>query len=63
MSLPRLYLNQDEDLDWLSALEYGRVDDGVPADNRQGVGGNFGYLRDGPRGPIVEFDRYSDARR
>jgi hypothetical protein len=28
MGLPRLYLNQDQGLDWLSALEYGRVDDG-----------------------------------
>ena len=56
MSIPRLYLNQDEDYDWLIALEYGRVDDGVPADHWQVVGDDeFGYLHDGPGGPIVGF--------
>lgn len=53
--LPRLYLNQVAAQDWLIALEFGRVDDGQPAENWSGVSEDFGFLRDGPDGRIVGF--------
>lgn len=63
MSLPRIYLNQDGDLDWLIALEFGRVADGTPPEHWRGVGDDedFGYLHEGAGGPIVGFEvkRYS----
>jgi|GEM_PF-1639205 len=31
-TLPRIYLSYLPDLDWLSGLEFGRVDDGQPSD-------------------------------
>jgi hypothetical protein len=37
MNLPRLYLNFIADLDWLIALEFGRVDDAQPPENWRGV--------------------------
>lgn len=55
MTEPRLYLNHLADLDWLIALEYGRVDDAQPAENWRGVSDAFGFLHDGPHGPAVGF--------
>jgi ADP-ribosylglycohydrolase len=52
---PRLYLSHDIDLDWLIALEFGRVDDGQPSDCWDGVNSRFGYLREQPCGRIVGF--------
>jgi len=52
---PRLYLSHDVDLDWLIALEFGRVDDGQPSECWEGVNSRFGYLRERPDGRIVGF--------
>jgi len=48
-------MNQIASLDWLIALEFGRVDDGQPSDHWEGVSADFGYLRDTPGGRIVGF--------
>src|SRR3954468_5139514 len=55
MPRPRLYLNHIAEFDWLIALEFGRVDDGQPPECWEGVAEQFGYLHDGPGGPIVGF--------
>ena len=52
---PRLYINRAADLDWLIALEFGRVDDGQPSDCWLSVSENFAWLRDGPDGRFVGF--------
>ena len=44
VKVPRLYLNHIADLDWLIALEFGRVDDAQPPDNWRGVCDSFGFL-------------------
>ncbi|MGE0065834.1 MAG: ADP-ribosylglycohydrolase family protein [Dehalococcoidia bacterium] len=54
-SLPRLYLNWIADFDWLIALEFGRVDDGQPAENWERVSEAFGYLHEEPGGGCVGF--------
>jgi tetratricopeptide (TPR) repeat protein len=51
----RLYLNHIRELDWLIALEFGRVDDAQPPENWRGVSGRFGFLCDGPGGAEVGF--------
>lgn len=48
MDRPRLFLNHDADYDWLIALEFGRVDDGVPIENWYGVSDSFAYLLEHP---------------
>lgn len=48
-------LNHAPKLDWLIALEFGRVDDAQPPDNWRGVSDHFGYLHDSPDGPEVGF--------
>ena len=48
MDRPRLFLNHDADYDWLIALEFGRVDDGVPIENWFGVDEDFAYLLERP---------------
>src|SRR4051794_2595264 len=60
---PRLYLSHDSDLDWLIALEFGRVDDAQPPDRRRGITSRFGFLDDAPGGravgfKVVEFSRF-----
>jgi tetratricopeptide (TPR) repeat protein len=55
MKRPTLYINAISELDWLIALEFGRVDDAQPPDNWRGVSRQFGYLCDGPEGPEVGF--------
>lgn len=52
---PRLYLSNSPELGWLSALEFGRVDDGQPDENWRAVNERFGYLHDGPGGRCVGF--------
>lgn len=52
---PRLYLSHDTDLDWLIALEFGRVDDAQPPDCWRGVAEHFGFLHDAPGGRVVGF--------
>jgi tetratricopeptide (TPR) repeat protein len=44
----RLYISHLAEYDWLTALEFGRVDDGQPSENWEGVGPHFGYLHTGP---------------
>lgn len=46
---PRLYVNCIAELDWLIALEFGRVDEGQPEDAWRGVSEQLGYLYDGER--------------
>ena len=55
MNPPRLYLNYIAEIDWLIALEFGRVDDSQPPENWRGVSKLFGFLHDGPDGPEVGF--------
>jgi tetratricopeptide (TPR) repeat protein len=43
----RLYISHVADYDWLIALEFGRVDDGQPAEHWNGVGERFGFLHAG----------------
>ena len=52
---PRLYINHPAHLDWLIALEFGRVDDGQPPECWEDISEHFGWLHDGPDGPIVGF--------
>jgi tetratricopeptide (TPR) repeat protein len=52
---PRLYLNHLPDLDWLIALEFGRVDNGQSAEDWSEVGDDFAYLHDGPGGSVLGF--------
>ena len=55
MAVPRLYLNHIAELDRLMALEFGRAYDGQHRQNWREVGEHFGFLHDGPDGPIVGF--------
>ena len=48
MPRARLFLNHDAEYDWLIALEFGCVDDGVPADNWIIGSENFAYLLERP---------------
>jgi tetratricopeptide (TPR) repeat protein len=52
---PRLYLNHAPELDWLIALEFGRVDEGQPPEHWRMVSESLGFLHDGPDGPVVGF--------
>ena len=52
---PKLYLNHVAMMDWLVALEFGRVDDGQPSENWDGVTEEFGWYRDGSEGPVLGF--------
>ena len=51
----RLYLNHLPDLDWLIALEFGRIDDGQPSDCWRGASEHIGFLLDEPGGHEVGF--------
>jgi hypothetical protein len=53
---PRLYLNHIFSLDWLVALEFGRIDDGQPPENWRGVSEQFGYMHEHENGPCVGFE-------
>ena len=59
----RLYINHLAEYDWLIALEFGRVDDGQPAENWRGISEQVGYLHDGPGGrplgfKVVDFSEF-----
>ncbi len=54
----RLYISHVVEHDWLTALEFGRVDDGQPAENWRPLGPQFGYLHLGSQEdecPVVGF--------
>ncbi len=53
--LPRLFINHIPSLDWLIALEYGRVDEGQPDDCWSEATEDFEYLHDAPGGRSVGF--------
>ena len=55
MAVPKLYINRLARLDWLIALEFGRVDEGQPPENWAGVSQQFGYLLERPGGAPVGF--------
>lgn len=44
MDRPRLHFNFITELDWLIALEFGRVDDAQPPENWREVSEQFGFL-------------------
>jgi len=50
-----LYINRDADLDWLIALDFGRVLDGQPSDHFLPVSDECAYCLDQPDGKIVGF--------
>src|SRR5687767_3888154 len=65
-SYARLYINHVPELDWLIALEFGRVDDAQPSENWRGVTEQIGFLHDGPGGrclgfKVVEFSEFDVA--
>lgn len=55
MSEVRLYLSHEPGADRLSALEFGRVDDGQRRDRWRVVSEHIGFLLDGPGGREVGF--------
>jgi tetratricopeptide (TPR) repeat protein len=54
-TLPRIYLSHMPELDWLSGVEFGRVDDGQPSECWVGLSENVGLLLDEPGGVPVGF--------
>jgi tetratricopeptide (TPR) repeat protein len=54
-SRPRLFVSHDADYDYLTALEFGRVDDGQPPDRWREVTEVFHFLLDKPGGREVGF--------
>lgn len=55
MDRPRLYLSRDAGADWLSATEFGTVDDGQPAEHWLGLSAQVGFLLGSPFGPVIGF--------
>lgn len=55
MQRPTLYISHDTDSDWLSAIEFGRVDDGVAPARWRPVSQHAAWLLDAPRGREVGF--------
>ncbi len=55
--LPRLYISLASEIDSLTALEFGRVDDGVPAESWNEVSDQFLYIHlgDADESPAVGF--------
>lgn len=50
-----LFLSYDEHLDWLTLIEFGRVDNAQPRDHWRGVSDSFGYALRSPEGSEVGF--------
>lgn len=55
MERPTLYLSRDIHEDWLSAYEFGTVDDGQPSENWLGLSEQVGFLMASPFGPVIGF--------
>src|SRR3954454_9404316 len=55
MERPTLYLSRDIADDWLSAIEFGTVDDGQPSDHWLGLSDQVGFLMASPFGPVIGF--------
>jgi len=55
--LPRLYISLLANRDWLTAIEFGQVDDGQPSERWADVGDGFSFLHLGPAGrsPAIGF--------
>lgn len=54
-TLPRIYLSNLPELNWLTGVEFGRVDDGQPSDCWVALTENIGVLLDEPGGRPVGF--------
>jgi tetratricopeptide (TPR) repeat protein len=52
---PRLYLSHAAEYDWLTALEFGRVDDGQPSENWVRVSDELGFLYEESDGRVLGF--------
>ena len=52
---PRLFLSRDVEIDYLSAIEFGSVDDGQPDDAWRVVGDQVGFLFEGPEERCIGF--------
>ncbi len=50
-----LFLSYDEDLDWLTLIEFGQVENAQPSDHWRGVSESFGYVLRHPGGPEIGF--------
>ena len=50
-----LFLSYDDKLDWLTLIEFGRVENAQPRDHWRGVSESFGYALDGSEGSEVGF--------
>lgn len=50
-----LFLSYDENLDWLTLIEFGRVENAQPSDHWRGVSDSFGYALRSPEGPEIGF--------
>jgi len=50
-----LYLSHDAECDWLTAVEFGRVDDGQPAENWRPISETFAFLLERSGGPEIGF--------
>ena len=55
MDRPTLYLSRDIVDDWLSAIEFGTVDDGQPSEHWVGLSDQVGLLMASPFGPVIGF--------
>lgn len=57
MAVPRLYISHEPALDWLSAIEFGRVDDGQRPESWNVVSLQFAYLHlgDAEHGGAIGF--------
>lgn len=60
MSRPVVLISRDLPADWLSALEFGRVDDGVPSGRWRPISSRAAWLLDRPGGRVVGV-RLDDA--
>ncbi|MEJ7570331.1 MAG: tetratricopeptide repeat protein [Gaiellaceae bacterium] len=51
-SRPRLYISLDTQLDWLTAIEFGRVDEGQPPGAWDGIDNRVGFLSASDGSPV-----------
>ena len=50
-----VFLSYDDNLDWLTLIEFGRVENAQPPDRWRGVSESFGYILRHPGGPEIGF--------